>query len=94
MLAKKDMNIRTIEERVTFYRPFLLPSVDEMLPPGTYLFETEEEQISSMSMVAYRRISTTIALPAIGVDTGTRQVVSIDPSELTAARARDELGIE
>jgi hypothetical protein len=83
------MNNRTSEERVTFNRTFLLPSVDEVLPAGTYLVETEEEQIDSLSFVAYRRVATTITLPALGTETGSRQVIAIDPSELAAARAKD-----
>ncbi len=83
------MNNRTSEERVTFNRNFLLPSVDEVLPPGTYLIETEEEQIDSLSFVAYRRVATTITLPALGTETGSKQVITIDPSELAAARAKD-----
>jgi hypothetical protein len=83
------MNNRTSEERVTFNRTFLLPSVDEVLPAGTYLVETEEEQIDSLSFVAYRRVATTITLPALGAETGCRQVIAIDPSELAAARAKD-----
>jgi hypothetical protein len=83
------MNNRTSEERVTFNRTFLLPSVDEVLPAGIYLVETEEEQIDSLSFVAYRRVATTITLPALGTETGSRQVIEIDPSELAAARAKD-----
>jgi len=83
------MTNRTSEERVTFNRTFYLPSVEEVLPPGTYLVETEEEQIDSLSFVAYRRVATTIALPALGAETGSRQVITIDPSELAAARAKD-----
>lgn len=80
---------RTSEERVTFNRTFLLPSVDEVLPPGTYLIETEEEQIDSLSFVAYRRVATTITVPALGTKTGSKQVIAIDPSELAVARAKD-----
>jgi len=83
------MNNRTSEERVTFNRSFLLPSVDEVLPPGTYLIGTEEEQIDSVSFVAYRRVATTITLPALGTETGSKQVITIDASELAAARAKD-----
>lgn len=83
------MNNRTREEHVTFKRNFLLPSVDEVLPPGTYLIETEEEQIDSLSFVAYRRVATTITLPALGTDTGSKQVITIDPSDLVAARAKE-----
>jgi hypothetical protein len=83
------MNNRTSEERITFNRTFYLPSVEEVLPPGTYIVETEEEQINSLSFVAYRRVATTITLPALGTEIGSRQVIAIDPSELAAARAKD-----
>jgi hypothetical protein len=68
---------------------FRLPSVDEILPPGTYLIETEEEQIASLSLVAYRRVATTIAAPALGTETRSKQVITIDPSEWAAARTKD-----
>lgn len=83
------MNNRKSEERVTFNRTFLLPSVEEVLPAGTYLVETEEELIDSLTFVAYRRVATTITVPALGTETGSKQVIMIDPSELAAARAKD-----
>ena len=83
------MSTRTSEERITFKQSFLLPGVDEVLPPGTYIIETEEEQIETLSFVAYRRVATTITLPAIGTNTGRKQVMTIDPKDLAAARAKD-----
>jgi hypothetical protein len=39
--------------------------------------------------IAYRRVSTTIELPAVGTASSRRQVVTIDPLELETALKRD-----
>jgi hypothetical protein len=69
--------------------PFSLIGLDGVQPAGTYLVETVEETLDNLSFVAYRRVSTTIVLPAVGTDTGQRQVVTIDPDDLKAAQERD-----
>jgi hypothetical protein len=77
-----------------FKNAFSLSGVDDDLPAGSYLIETEEERIDALSFTVYRRAATTIALPFIGGDNRKRQVVTIDPEELAAAQRRDaELGI-
>jgi hypothetical protein len=65
--------------------------MDGVQPPGTYLIETVEDPLGTLSFVAYRRVSTTITLPAIGVSSLRKQVVTIDPDELQAALAKDAL---
>jgi hypothetical protein len=69
--------------------PFSLIGLDGVQPAGTYLVETVEETLDNLSFVACRRVSTTIVLPAVGTDTGQRQVVTIDPDDLKAAQERD-----
>jgi hypothetical protein len=44
-----------------------------------------------LSFLAYRRVSTTITLPAAGAASLRKQVVTIDPDELRAALAKDAL---
>lgn len=73
-----------------FLRSFRLAGIDKALPPGAYEIETAEEAIDSLSIVAYRRISTTITLP--GPTALSRQLVTIDPADLAAALARDRKG--
>ncbi len=80
---------RTTNSSVTFMHPFSLIGLDGVQPAGTYLVETVEETLDNLFFVAYRRVSTTIVLPAVGTDTGKRQVVTIDPDDLEAAQKRD-----
>lgn len=84
------MTTRTTQTIAVFQHAFSLGGVDGDLPAGSYLIETEEERIDALSFVAYRRIATTITLPMIGADSRKRQVVTIDPDDITAARARDD----
>lgn len=83
------MSDRITHETITFLHPFELGDVEGMLPAGTYTIETIEEPIESVSMVAYRRVSTTIVVPSPRQGTASRQMVTIDPSNLEAARKRD-----
>jgi hypothetical protein len=87
----KLMTERTTRSSATFLHDFTLPGMDGVQPPGTYLIETVEEPLGTLSFVAYRRISTTITVPAIGVASLRKQVVTIDPEDLQAALARDAL---
>lgn len=83
------MTERTTYSSVTFQHGFALEGVDELQPPGTYLIETTEETIDNLSFLAYRRISTTITLPAAGSPSLRTQVVTVDPEELAVALSRD-----
>ena len=77
---------------VTFSRPFSLGNVDGIQPAGTYRIETLEVTIDNLSFLAYRRVSTTIQLPAVGTASSRRQVVVIDPLELERALQADGQG--
>lgn len=83
------MTDRVTREIVTFSHPFELTDVDGKQPAGTYTIETIEEPIDSLSFVAYRRMSTTIVLASQEYGGASRQLVTIDPSDLEAARQRD-----
>jgi hypothetical protein len=80
---------RTTRLSVTFSRPFSLADVDGIQPAGTYRTETVDVTLDNLSFLAYRRVSTTIELPAVGASQLKRQVVTIDPVELEAALKRD-----
>jgi hypothetical protein len=80
---------RTTQSSVTFLHPFSLVGLDEVQPAGTYTIETVEETLDNLSFVAYRRLSTTIVVPAVGTVTRQRQVVTIDPHDLETAQRRD-----
>lgn len=83
------MTDRITHETVIFAHPFELADVDGKQPAGTYTIETVEEPVDSLSFVAYRRVSTTIALAPQKYGGASRQLVTIDPSDLEAARKRD-----
>jgi hypothetical protein len=80
---------RITREIVTFLHPFELGGVDGEQPAGTYTVETAEEPVGDLSFIAYRRVSTTIILASGQFGAASRQVVTIDPVELMAARKRD-----
>jgi hypothetical protein len=80
---------RITRETITFLHPFELTDVEGMLPAGSYMIETIEEPIQGVSMVSYRRVSTTIVVPSPIYGMASRQMVTIDPSNLEAARKRD-----
>lgn len=83
------MSTRITETMVTFTRPFSLTGIDAVQPPGTYEVVTEEEQIEGLSFVAFRRLATTLHLPASPAPGQRREVVTIDPAELAAALRAD-----
>jgi hypothetical protein len=74
---------------ITFSHPFSLTDVDGVQPAGTYTVETIETTLDNLSFLAYRRVSTSIMLPAIGKAARERQVIYIDPLELEQALKRD-----
>lgn len=84
------MVTRTIRKMIEFRHPFKLDGIDEELPAGFYHVETEEEQIESLSFTAYRRVETSIVVPADGTPSLKKQVIAIDPQDLAAAHERDQ----
>ena len=84
--------MRTSRKAVTFNLPFRLGGLDAIQPPGTYIVVTEEEEIPGLSFISWRRVETTLRLPAVGCDTGLEQVIAINPRDLAEAVARDVKG--
>jgi hypothetical protein len=80
---------RTLRRCVTFTRPFSLADLDGAQPEGTYRIETVEVLLDSVSSVAYRRVATTIEIPAVGQPAMRRQLVSVNPLELETALIED-----
>lgn len=80
---------RTLRSSVVFRHPARLDGVEKLLPAGTYIVETDEEQIPSLSFVAYRRVRTSIIVPANTSSNAGRQVITIEPQALQAALDRD-----
>ncbi|WP_367198191.1 hypothetical protein [Amorphus sp. 3PC139-8] len=83
------MTVRTTKKTVTFVKSFKLGDFDEVLPPGTYNVETDEELLEGLSFRAYRRTLTLIHLPAKSGLPGLSRTLTIDPDELDAALKRD-----
>lgn len=83
------MPTRTTRYVVYFSSAFSLDGFDEPQPAGEYQIEQDEEQLDSMSSIAYRRVGTFMHLPAITTGSLTRQVVPINPDELETALAKD-----
>lgn len=83
------MTVRTTGETVTFAHPFRLSGADDLQPAGSYFVETDEELLQSLSLPAYRRVSTFIHLAGRPNSTEVARVVTIDPAELAAAQAID-----
>jgi hypothetical protein len=83
------MTVRTTSRTVTFVHPFKLSGTDEVQPAGTYTVETDEELLQTLSLPAYRRISTLMRLPARPRGPVVTQIVEVNPLELAAVLARD-----
>lgn len=83
------MTVRTTKKTVTFANSFKLGDFEEVLPPGTYEVETDEELLEGLSFHAYRRTLTLIHLPAKSGRGELTRTLTIDPNELDAALKRD-----
>jgi hypothetical protein len=80
------MFTRTKTRTVHFDGPFTLAGLDGTYPAGDYQVQDDEEQITGISWLAYRRISTVIE-----VVTGKKKsLIDIDPSDLDAALEKDK----
>lgn len=79
------MTSRTTVQTVRFPHPFTLRAMGAEQPAGTYVVETDEELVESLSFTAYRRTGTRIRLPGQSEGVGSVQVARIDPDELDDA---------
>jgi hypothetical protein len=82
------MTIRSRRETVTFRRPFRIRGIERLLAAGAYEVITDEEAIEGLIFSAYRRIATTIMVPAEGVCVS-MGMLSIGSVELANAQAAD-----
>lgn len=80
------MSIRTTSSTATFASPFRLKGVDELLPPGTYRVETDEEGVEGNERTVFRRVATLFYVPTAS---GMR-VCTVDADDLAAALASDD----
>jgi hypothetical protein len=83
------MPVRTTETTVTFKRPFILPEFEGPQPAGTYRLVTDEEEISGLSFLAFRRVGTMLRLPSLATSGRPEQMISIGADDLAAALTAD-----
>jgi hypothetical protein len=88
------MTVRTKRETITFAHPFTLRGVDGVQAAGAYAVETDEDPIESLSFLAWRRVATVIFVPLAPGRMGSVQAVPVDPVDLQAALARDQVANE
>lgn len=85
---------RITRKHVVFENPFTLDSFDEEWAAGSCLVETEDEQLESMSLLAYRHIRTTMAVRPLASQGWNTRIIEVDPMELEEALARDRAPVE
>lgn len=79
------MTLRTTRGEVTFHHPFRLPGLREDEPPGTFVVESDEEPVESLTATVYRRVATWLIIER----GGTTRSVAVQPADLAAALERD-----
>ena len=84
------MNTRSRETSVTFAHPFTLKSLEGVQPAGTYRVVIDEDEISNISFLAYRRVATMLHLPAVSAPGGSGQVFTVSSEELEKALEADQ----
>jgi len=83
------MSERFTHRTAMFAHSFELPGVEGRQPAGCYDIETVEEQMEGLTLSAWRRVSTSIALPAPHISASAKQSSLIDPADLAAALSKD-----
>ena len=87
------MATRSKETTLTFSKAFALSDVDRPLPAGTYRVVVDEEDISSLSFLAFRRIATMLHVPAISTPGRFVEMFLVNPDELTVALETDRVAV-
>ena len=83
------MTMRSRRETITFKHPFLIKGIDRLLPSGSYEVVTDEEMIEGLSFAAFRRVATTITVPAAPPRSLTMERITISPDDLADAQRID-----
>ncbi len=89
------MTTRMTSTTVSFKHPFVLAHGQVALPAGDYDIDTYEDPIDGLSFIAYRRVSTTIAVAHAQLGDATtsarqRQIIEVDPDDLARAIKHDQ----
>lgn len=85
----EPMTTRTTTKSVTFAHPFVLGELKEVLPPGVYVVEADEELIEGVDVIAYRRVAIVFHLPSTSANPALTRTITLHPRELDAALVRD-----
>ena len=83
------MENRTTESIVCFRNSFSIGIAVTDKPPGDYRISREEELIAEASYAAFRTVSISIQIPAIGTPSLTKQFFNIVGDDLDFALRRD-----
>jgi hypothetical protein len=79
--------VRTTTQTIAFARPFTVPGIAARQPAGSYVVETDEEQIETVSFLAYRRVGVRLQLSPNPAQPGVSETVAINPADFEAALA-------
>lgn len=82
------MTTRSRRETVTFRHPFRIHGIERLLPPGIYHVIADEETLESETLTAWRRVGTSIIVPAES-PAGTMEMLSIRALDLSDAQRVD-----
>lgn len=83
------MTTRTRRETVVFRHPFQIAGIDHVVAPGPYVVVTDDELIEGLSFPAYRRVATTITIPAAAPNSAAMETVTISSHDLAEAQRAD-----
>lgn len=83
------MTARTTRTTLTFAAPFTLRGVEGVQPAGDYVVVADDELIDSVTVVAYRRVATTLCLPALAAPQTVTQLVAVSQTDLDVAVLKD-----
>ena len=87
------MNKRTTVTTVNFPQPFTLRGlIDETVPAGSYMIETDEVLIDDLSFAAYRCTESRIHLPPLLEGETADRIIIADAGELSGAAGSGDDG--
>jgi len=79
------MSTRMTSKTVVFRHPFVLGGFERVAPAGSYLVETEEEEIAGLPIPVWRRMATVMHMQR----DGELSFVKIEAADLAKALVRD-----
>lgn len=69
--------------------PFRLAGIDHLVAPGEYTVVTDEEMIEGPSFPVFRRVATTITVPAAPPNSAAMETLTISALDLAEAQRAD-----